>query len=99
MSPAPKAKKKAAPKAKAAPAKSKAAAAKKKPLSTSKAGNSKADEVERPAAAKAGGKGKTIEEQYQKKTQLEHILLRPDTVRVAPAAAIAHRALSRRRRR
>lgn len=27
-----------------------------------------------------GGKGKkTIEEQYQKKTQLEHILLRPDT--------------------
>ena len=31
--------------------------------------------------AKAGGKGKgkTIEQQYQKKTQLEHILLRPDT--------------------
>lgn len=25
------------------------------------------------------GKGKTIEEIYQKKTQLEHILLRPDT--------------------
>ncbi|KAH7306210.1 hypothetical protein KP509_22G002000 [Ceratopteris richardii] len=27
----------------------------------------------------AGGKEKTIEETYQKKTQLEHILLRPDT--------------------
>ncbi|KAJ3192511.1 DNA topoisomerase 2 [Irineochytrium annulatum] len=27
----------------------------------------------------AGGEGKTIEEIYQKKTQLEHILLRPDT--------------------
>ncbi|GAB4832574.1 DNA topoisomerase 2 [Ancistrocladus abbreviatus] len=26
-----------------------------------------------------GGKGKTIEETYQKKSQLEHILLRPDT--------------------
>ena len=25
------------------------------------------------------GKGKTIEQIYQKKTQLEHILLRPDT--------------------
>ena len=29
-------------------------------------------------AAKAGGK-KTVEQMYQKKTQLEHILLRPDT--------------------
>ncbi|AQK54494.1 DNA topoisomerase 2 [Zea mays] len=29
--------------------------------------------------AAAGGGGKTIEEMYQKKTQLEHILLRPDT--------------------
>jgi DNA topoisomerase-2 len=28
---------------------------------------------------KGGKKGKTIEETYQKKTQLEHILLRPDT--------------------
>jgi DNA topoisomerase II len=27
----------------------------------------------------AGGDGKTIEEMYQKKSQLEHILLRPDT--------------------
>jgi DNA topoisomerase-2 len=30
-----------------------------------------------PAASK--GKNKTVEEIYQKKTQLEHILLRPDT--------------------
>ncbi|XP_052142944.1 DNA topoisomerase 2 [Oryza glaberrima] len=30
-------------------------------------------------AAAGGGGGKTIEEMYQKKTQLEHILLRPDT--------------------
>ena len=29
--------------------------------------------------AKGGKKEKTIEERYQKKTQLEHILLRPDT--------------------
>lgn len=34
-----------------------------------------------PAKTNVGGKGKgkTIEEIYQKKTQLEHILLRPDT--------------------
>ena len=35
-----------------------------------------------PAAkrkAKAGRGGKTIEQIYQKKTQLEHILMRPDT--------------------
>lgn len=33
-----------------------------------------------PSTAKEGGtKGKTIEEIYQKKSQLEHILLRPDT--------------------
>lgn len=31
------------------------------------------------AAAKDAGSKKTIEEMYQKKTQLEHILLRPDT--------------------
>ncbi|ESQ54348.1 hypothetical protein EUTSA_v10024219mg [Eutrema salsugineum] len=31
----------------------------------------------KPAASRAGGK--TIEEMYQKKSQLEHILLRPDT--------------------
>ena len=30
-------------------------------------------------AAAGGGGGKTIEEMYQKKSQLEHILLRPDT--------------------
>jgi hypothetical protein len=29
--------------------------------------------------AKGNGKKKTVEEMYQKKTQLEHILLRPDT--------------------
>jgi hypothetical protein len=29
--------------------------------------------------AKGDGKKKTVEEMYQKKTQLEHILLRPDT--------------------
>lgn len=31
------------------------------------------------AAAKGSAKAKSIEEIYQKKTQLEHILLRPDT--------------------
>lgn len=41
------------------------------PLQSSTAHNS-------AASAAAGGK-KTIEEVYQKKTQLEHILLRPDT--------------------
>lgn len=30
-------------------------------------------------AKNPGGKGKTVEEIYQKKTQLEHILARPDT--------------------
>jgi len=29
--------------------------------------------------AGAGGEGRSIEQIYQKKTQLEHILLRPDT--------------------
>eukprot|EP01051_Picozoa_sp_SAG22_P003910 SAG22_NODE_199_length_15450_cov_11.690704_6_plen_245_part_00 len=77
MSPPPKAKK-AAPKAK------KAAASKKTPLSTSKAANSAAAAQPPASAAKAGGKGKAIEDMYQKKTQLEHILLRPDTVRLAP---------------
>ncbi|KQK00888.1 DNA topoisomerase 2 isoform X2 [Brachypodium distachyon] len=46
-----------------------AAAAKKPPLKSSSSHNSVA----------GGGAGKTIEEMYQKKTQLEHILLRPDT--------------------
>ena len=36
------------------------------------------DDTNAPAA-KPKGKKKTVEEIYQKKTQLEHILLRPDT--------------------
>ncbi|GKY99436.1 hypothetical protein MPSEU_000898200 [Mayamaea pseudoterrestris] len=32
-----------------------------------------------PKATSSKGKSKTVEEMYQKKTQLEHILLRPDT--------------------
>ncbi|XP_030539127.1 DNA topoisomerase 2 isoform X2 [Rhodamnia argentea] len=43
------------------------------PLQTSNIANTAA-----PAAA-AARKGKTVEETYQKKSQLEHILLRPDT--------------------
>lgn len=41
----------------------------------------KASKAKQPFAVNnnAGGQGKTIEEVYQKKTQLEHILLRPDT--------------------
>ncbi|KAL5207162.1 hypothetical protein ABZP36_031597 [Zizania latifolia] len=46
-----------------------AAAAMRLPLQSSSGHNS----------AAGGGAGKTIEEMYQKKTQLEHILLRPDT--------------------
>uniref|UniRef100_A0ACD5TW45 Uncharacterized protein n=1 Tax=Avena sativa TaxID=4498 RepID=A0ACD5TW45_AVESA len=46
------------------------APATKPPLKSSSSHNS---------AAGAGGGEKTIEEMYQKKTQLEHILLRPDT--------------------
>ncbi|KAM0917024.1 hypothetical protein ACQ4PT_009770 [Festuca glaucescens] len=45
------------------------AAATKPPLKSSSSHNS----------AAGAGAGKTIEEMYQKKTQLEHILLRPDT--------------------
>lgn len=39
------------------------------------------DDIAKPAAKKNGGvkKEKTIEERYQKKSQHEHILLRPDT--------------------
>jgi hypothetical protein len=40
------------------------------------------DEDDTPASTAneiSGGKKKTIEQRYQKKTQLEHILLRPDT--------------------
>lgn len=47
-------------------------ASKKRPLQNSNAANV-------PSAAAAAAKGKTIEEMYQKKTQLEHVLLRPDT--------------------
>jgi DNA topoisomerase II len=36
-------------------------------------------QVSKPKAASKVTKGKTIEETYTKKTQLEHILLRPDT--------------------
>ncbi|XP_062222323.1 DNA topoisomerase 2-like [Phragmites australis] len=56
-------------------------------------------------AAAGGGCGKTIEEMYQKKTQLEHILLRPDTyigsvekhtqtLWVYEGGAMAHRSVS-----
>eukprot|EP00804_Cyclotella_cryptica_P008042 CCRYP_004548-RA/>CCRYP_004548-RA protein AED:0.12 eAED:0.22 QI:0/0.6/0/1/1/1/6/0/1916 len=43
--------------------------------------SSKKNETAKPKAStnKAKSAGKTIEETYQKKTQLEHILLRPDT--------------------
>ncbi|ONI20485.1 hypothetical protein PRUPE_2G018500 [Prunus persica] len=44
---------------------------KKRPLQTSNSANI--------APAPTDGQGKTIEEMYQKKSQLEHILLRPDT--------------------
>ncbi|KAF6995935.1 hypothetical protein CFC21_012354 [Triticum aestivum] len=54
-----------------------APAAKKPPLKSSSSHNSAAGDAAAAAAAAAGGK--TIEEMYQKKTQLEHILLRPDT--------------------
>jgi hypothetical protein len=66
-------KKKAAPKGKAALAdktNTKAAKPSAKAAASSSSG---------AAAASKGRKGKTIEQIYQKKTQLEHILLRPDT--------------------
>ncbi|PON46642.1 DNA topoisomerase II-type [Trema orientale] len=51
---------------------------KKRPLQSSNNANmAPASTVD--AAAAGGGPGKTIEEMYQKKSQLEHILLRPDT--------------------
>lgn len=42
-------------------------------------------------AAGAGGKGskKTIEQTYTKKSQLEHILLRPDTYSTFPLLLIS----------
>lgn len=39
----------------------------------------KAKQAQPLAVNNAGGHGKTVEEIYQKKSQLEHILLRPDT--------------------
>ncbi|XP_010023597.2 DNA topoisomerase 2 [Eucalyptus grandis] len=48
------------------------------PLQTSNIANTAAAAPPAPAAA-APRKGKTVEETYQKKSQLEHILLRPDT--------------------
>ncbi|XP_011621441.1 DNA topoisomerase 2 isoform X2 [Amborella trichopoda] len=53
-----------------------AAIDKKKPLETSSNFNSNAANLTTINGSKPG---KTIEETYQKKTQLEHILLRPDT--------------------
>ena len=38
------------------------------------------------AAARRSGSAKSVEQRYQKKTQLEHVLLRPDTVLHPPAA-------------
>ncbi|RWW86022.1 hypothetical protein BHE74_00005257 [Ensete ventricosum] len=54
------------------------AAERKPPLQSSAAHNSAAGGGTAEAPTPAGGK-KTIEQIYQKKTQLEHILLRPDT--------------------
>ncbi|URE10379.1 hypothetical protein MUK42_03933 [Musa troglodytarum] len=54
------------------------AAERKLPLQSSAAHNSAAGGGAAEAPPPAGGK-KTIEQIYQKKTQLEHILLRPDT--------------------
>ncbi len=77
----------------AAKAKAPAAAAAPKPAAAKGAAKAKADpKPEVPPLGEshaqnnavaggsgAGGKGKAIEEIYQKKSQLEHILLRPDT--------------------
>ena len=43
------------------------------------ASNAASSNAEESGTAPAKGKTKTIEERYQKKTQHEHILLRPDT--------------------
>jgi DNA topoisomerase-2 len=65
----------AAPKAAAVPKKAAAGTSKAKPLAPSSAHNVQAVQAAQPAK----GAGKAIEEIYQKKSQLEHILLRPDT--------------------
>ena len=53
------------------------AASKKKPVLSAR--NENAVNIEAEAPDNGSKKTKTIEERYQKKTQLEHILLRPDT--------------------
>jgi hypothetical protein len=75
---------------KKAPAK-KAPAKKKQPLGESQANEQPMEEdtafqefAQSPVAK--GKPKKTVEEMYQKKTQLEHILLRPDTVCLAAGA-------------
>ncbi|GFP92089.1 DNA topoisomerase 2 [Phtheirospermum japonicum] len=55
------------------------AGAKKAPLTTSNNANIPPPETVTAAGGGRGGGKKTIEQTYQKKTQLEHILLRPDT--------------------
>jgi DNA topoisomerase-2 len=88
-----------APKAKKAPAKTvgktKKTTAPKKPLTSKNANIVDSEEDGAPSAPAAKqGKGKTIEETYQKKTQLEHILLRPDTVRYRFRTYRVHRVLT-----
>jgi hypothetical protein len=51
-------------------------------------GESQNKDVAKPA--KGNGKKKTVEEMYQKKTQLEHILLRPDTYSKFVQELLAH---------
>lgn len=53
------------------------AASKKKPILSTR--NENAENIQTEVSAKGTKKTKTVEERYQKKTQLEHILLRPDT--------------------
>jgi DNA topoisomerase-2 len=66
-----------APVAKKPASKGKKAANKKNSVLTVR--NDNAENVPAKATGKGTKKTKTIEETYQKKTQLEHILLRPDT--------------------
>ena len=66
-----------APVTKKSTTKGKKAANKKTPVLSSR--NNNMDEGKAKATGKGTKKTKTIEETYQKKTQLEHILLRPDT--------------------
>ena len=66
-----------APVAKKPASKGKKAANKKSSILSTR--NDNADNVPAKATGKGTKKTKTIEETYQKKSQLEHILLRPDT--------------------